>query len=120
MRVQAEFRAYVSPLFDVMARAKLLLQSFLFVLSSFLFSFLLSHWFLLGGSSAQCNHCAQAVRIANQVFACVPANARASSSLLIFLTFARANRLFILFKYLSLLACFFLAGFKQIFLPSIK
>jgi hypothetical protein len=46
-------------------RLRLLLQAFLLVLSSFLFSFLFSHWFLFSASSAQRNHHAQRVRIGN-------------------------------------------------------
>ena len=105
-------------------RLRLLLQAFLLVLSSFLFSFFFSHRFLFSGSSAQCNHHARIVRMGNQVFARALAKARASSSLLTFLTLLfpcfHVLRLFILFKYRSLLACFFLDRFKKIFLLRIK
>jgi hypothetical protein len=46
-------------------RLKLLLQPFLLVLSSFLFSFLFSHWFLLGGPGAQSHHHEKIVGIGN-------------------------------------------------------
>ena len=48
---------------------QLLLQLFLFVFSSFLFSFFLSHRFLLGASHAQCNHHSRIDRTMNKVFA---------------------------------------------------